>query len=281
MLKPESCSPSTQPLIEVRDLCLDIDGVRILDRISLSIAGGEHVTVMGPNGAGKSTLIKCLAGIEVGWTGSIEIDRIPLQRYNRKQLARLVSYVPQADGRPMPFTVHEFVMMGRYPHLSPFSSPRAEDEQAVSHALRLTDTATFRDRRLDTLSGGERQAVYLAAALAQGGRIMLLDEPTAFLDYRHQIQIMRTIHAVNRQRAATIVMVDHDINNATRFSHGIVALREGRTAFRGTPAAFTDPTVLHSLFQTDFRLVQDPLRTLPLAMPAAWQYDVPEESSAE
>lgn len=258
-----------KPLVAIRNLSLTVGGNRILDRVSLSLAAGEYVSIVGQNGAGKSTLIKCLAGICADWRGDIEIDGVPLRSLSQRRRGRLLSYVPQADARVLPFTVEEFVTMGRYPYLSPFTTVSPEDRAAVERALRMTEVEQFRARWLGTLSGGERQKVFIAAAVAQGARIVLLDEPTTFLDYRHQHEILALLGSLNRESGTTVLAVYHDLNSAVAWSHRIVGLKNGRLAFSGTAADTLDPAVLRNLFEVDFSFVEGPEGIGRLALAAA------------
>ncbi|MBN2473852.1 MAG: ABC transporter ATP-binding protein [Pirellulales bacterium] len=241
----------------------------ILRDVSFAVEKGEYLAIVGPNGAGKTTLIKCLDRLLTGGTGEIEICGRPLRKYSQKQLARLISYVPQADGRVVPFTVEQFVLMGRYPYLSPFSAVSHEDRRAVAEALQLTGTAEFAARLLGTLSGGERQKVYIAAALAQGAEIVLLDEPTTFLDYRHQAEVTALLGRIHRSAGVTIVAVTHDLNHAVLESDRIVALREGRVAFCGPPVEIMRPDVLRKIYGTSLLLVEHPQVGLPVIVPQA------------
>jgi iron complex transport system ATP-binding protein len=261
--------------VDVRDFSLSLSGQRILDGVSFGVRRGETLAIVGPNGAGKTTLLKCLAGLLVGDSGEIRLDGRPLAAYGRKQLARRMSYVPQADSQPVPFTVEQFVLMGRYPYLSPFSPVSREDRDVARGAMEQTDTAQFSERRLDTLSGGERQKVYIAAALAQGGEILLLDEPTTFLDYHHQEDICRVLGETARRRNLTMISVTHDVNRAAIASDRIVALRWGRVVFLGTPAEIMRPDVLHEIYQSEFTLVDHPRMGLPMIVPQPPPEDLP------
>lgn len=256
-------------VIRVRDFSFRLGRKEILQQVSFDVRGGEYLALVGPNGAGKTTLVKCLDRILVGGAGRIEICGRPLARYRQKDLARLISYVPQADGRVSPFTVEQFVLMGRYPYLSPFSAVSSEDRQAVRQAMELTGTSQFAGRRLGTLSGGERQKVYIAAALAQGTRILLLDEPTTFLDYRHQGEIRRLLSRVNRASGVTIVAVTHDVNHAVLESDRVLALRDGRVAFWGPPEEIMKQDVLRQIYGTSLLLVDHPHVPLPVIVPEA------------
>jgi iron complex transport system ATP-binding protein len=260
-------STAEKHVIEVRNFSFRLGKKEILREVSFSVAAGEYLTIIGPNGAGKTTLLKCLDRILAGGTGSIEICGRPLASYAQKELAQRISYVPQADGRVFPFTVEQFVLMGRYPYLSPFSTIRREDWAAVHDALEETGTRQFSQRLLGTLSGGERQKVYIAAALAQGASVLLLDEPTTFLDYRHQAEIRDLLCRVNRRSGVTVVAVTHDVNSAALESDRIVALRDGSVAFCGAPQEVMRIDVLAQIYGTQLLLVEHPITGLPLIVP--------------
>jgi len=262
-------------VLEVRDFSISLGAQPVLDGVSFGVRRGEAVTIVGPNGAGKTTLLKCLAGILEGDRGEILLDGRPLAVFARKQLARRISYVPQADSQPVPFTVEQFVLMGRYPYLSPFSPVSREDHEVARRAMERTDTTRFARRRLDTLSGGERQKVYIAAALAQGGEILLLDEPTTFLDYHHQEDICGLLRRSARDAATTMVSVTHDVNRAALESDRIVALRNGRVVFVGTPEAIMRPDVLAEIYGCPFVLVDHPRARLPMIVPHGSEEDRP------
>lgn len=255
------------PAVDVQQFSCRIGRKEILRDVSFRVAPGEYVSIVGPNGAGKTTLLKCLDAILEGDAGRIEIHGRRLADYARRELAKRVSYVPQADGPVPEFTVEQFVLMGRYPYLSPFSSIRGEDRRAVRGALERTGTKEFAGRMLSTLSGGERQKVYLAAALAQGADVLLLDEPTTFLDYRHQAEIRHLLAALNRECRATIVAVTHDLNVAVLESHAIVALSEGAVVYNGPPAGLMRAEVLQRIYGTPFLLVDHPEAALPAILP--------------
>lgn len=256
------------PLIHIRNYSFAINGIDILDDIILDVGEGEFLAIIGPNGAGKTTLIKCLVRINTGGTGDISLDGKPLESFRQKELARLAGYVPQSDGRSLPFTVEEFVLMGRYPYLGPLSPPGKEDELAARGALELTGTARLAGRFLDTLSGGERQSVLIAAALAQGSRILLLDEPTTFLDPKHVADIHRILRRVNRERKMTVVMVTHDINGAALLSDRIAVLKAGRVAFTGPPESVMCNEVLERIYEKPFLFVAHPVTGRRLIVPS-------------
>jgi iron complex transport system ATP-binding protein len=255
------------PAFNVRRLSVRFDGSTVLSEIDLAVDQGEFLSVIGPNGAGKSTLIRCLAGLITPAAGDIELLGRPLARYSRKALARAVSYVPQGEVRELPFSVRAFVEMGRYPHLGSWATLGPADHEAVALALDRTDTGHLARRSMGSLSGGERQRVLIAAALAQGGDILLLDEPTTFLDYRHQTGMLELLEGLNADQALTVVTVTHDLNWTVAASHSVLALRDGRTVFRGPAADVFDEERLEAIYASRFELVAAAGRETPLVLP--------------
>jgi iron complex transport system ATP-binding protein len=254
------------PIIEVRDFGFGLEGRAILSEVSFEVAEGAHLSIIGPNGAGKTTLLKCVLRILTGGSGSIRVAGKPLEDYTQRGLARVMSYVPQPGSHNFPFSVREFVTMGRYPHLSPFSSLSAEDRAAVDRALSLTGMNDFADRQMSTLSGGECQEALIAAALAQDARIVLLDEPTTFLDYRHQVEIRAILRQV-KGTGTTIVSVTHDVNSALQTSEAILALREGRAVYSGPTADIADPAVLREIYGIGFLTAPHPVTGDSMVVP--------------
>lgn len=251
------------PIIKVEQLSVSLAGNEILTEISMEVREGEYISIIGPNGAGKTTLIKCIAGIYRDWTGSIMIGGISFADHDSKGLAKLQSYVPQAEGRSNPLTVQEFVAMGRYPHLSAFTTMNQQDYAAIDDALDRAGLLPFRHRKMNTLSGGERQMAFIAAALAQGSKILLLDEPSTFLDYRHQANVASILKSACRDHGITVVAVHHDINTAASCSDRIYAIKDGTMAFSGTPAETTRQETLESIYNTAFVCTPSPDRDLP------------------
>jgi len=245
-------------IIDIASYSFGVSDTEILKDVSLTVHEGEYVSIVGPNGAGKTTLLKCISRIHKGGCGKIAVAGKKLEEYSQKELALKVSYVPQADGRHAPFTVREFVMMGRYPYLSPFSPPSLSDISAVREALEVTGTREFSERFLGTLSGGERQKVYIAAALAQEATVLLLDEPTTFLDPKHESDIYRLLAGINRERGVTIVSVTHDINSAVLTSKTILALKRGAVAFCGPAEEFMNKEILRDIYEKSFSLMKHP-----------------------
>ena len=258
----------SEPALLIESLSFSVGGQAILRDISARIEAGETWSIIGPNGAGKSTLLKCLMRIHTGWQGTASLHGRDLRRCSQRELARRIAYVPQpGSGLQFPYTVHQFVRMGRYAYSGPFGTSHPSDQAAIDEAMRRTDVQEFADRTLDTLSGGERQKVFIAAALAQGGDVLLLDEPTAFLDYRHQAEVTEILHSINQESEATILRVTHDLNAAVLTGGQVLALRNGEVAWTGPTDELACETRLARIFGASFRFVHDPVTGLRLIAP--------------
>ncbi len=254
--------------ILVDELSVRLGDAVILGGVSCAVEPGEFLTVIGPNGAGKSTLLRCLDGIVAASSGGVQIDGREISSYNRRELARTVSFVPQPDAGVLDFSVRAFVEMGRFPYLSAWAAMTVDDREVVVEAMELTSVDQLADRPLSTLSGGERQRASIAAALAQGASILLLDEPTSFLDYHHQVQILDLIDRLHHERDLTVVAVTHDLNSTVAVSDAVLALKGGRVVFSGSPAELLDERTLTEIYGADFTLVAGGARGLPLVFPA-------------
>ena len=210
-----------------------------LSEVSFSVSQGDRLAIIGKNGCGKSTILKCMAGLLLPRNGQILLDNRDNTAFSRRERARMIAYVPQASGRLAPlFSVHDFVSLGRFPYQGFFALKSSYDLNVVRSALELTDTTALSDRLLPTLSGGELQRVYLAAAVAQESNILLLDEPMTFLDPEHEVHLQEALDRIHAEQNTTIISVTHDINLAlNRHSH-IAALVNGRLHFFGTTQEF-------------------------------------------
>jgi iron complex transport system ATP-binding protein len=259
---------NTNVVLEPRKFSCSIGGKPILRDISLQIRRGEYISIVGPNGAGKSTLLRAFDRLMIGdLSGELDICGIPWQDWKQSDLAKLAALVPQADSGAVPFTAEQFLLMCRYPYMSPFCTVRPNDRKVVHEAMVGTGTTAFAKRRLDTLSSGERQKVYLAAALAQGAHIWLLDEPTTFLDYHCQADILSLVALANKEFDVTVVAVTHDLNHAVLESDRILALREGELVFYGTPDLIMKQDVLQKIYGAPLMLVDHPKAGLPMIVP--------------
>ncbi len=238
------------PVIKTDDIYLRYSGPWVLRGISCAAAEGEFVGIIGPNGSGKTTLLKLLDGMLKPQRGSIELCGNSLAEMSRNSIARLVAVVPQESSFIFPFSVQEIVLMGRSPHLPMLSFEGKKDLAIASEALELTGLQDLANRSMGSLSGGERQRVLIARALAQQPRIMLLDEPTAFLDIRHQIEIFDLIRSLQEQSSLTVLAVTHDINLASIYSEKIILLNEGRIHSEGSPKEVITSENIEEVYRT-------------------------------
>lgn len=219
----------------------------------MSLLEGEFVCLIGPNGAAKSTLMKCLVGIHRHYTGDVLWNGKNARTLDQKAVARLAAYVPQGGVDQLTYTVAEFLAMARYPWRSLFDSDDERDQDFIDKACALAGVASLKDRTLYTLSGGERQRVLIAAAVAQGSSLLLLDEPTTYLDYRHQQETLALIRRINREHGVSIFAVTHDINFALGASHRVIALKEGQFIWEGTPTGLLEKGRLEAVYGVEFQ----------------------------
>ncbi len=254
-------------IIKIEHLCLRLANQQILDNIYLQVEAGDYISIIGPNGAGKTSLLKCLLRIYSISAGRIFFHGVPLSNFAQKDLAKQISYVPQSNETIFPFTVEEFVMMGRYPFLNPFSSLKATDKKAVQEAMALCDVSHNVNRLMKTLSGGERQVVYIAAALAQGSDILLLDEPTTFLDPNYQSKIYRLLKRLNTELGKTIILVTHDINSAVLQGERVIVLKQGKILFDGDGKKIMDNKLLKNAYDKEFDFTIHPFTGQKIILP--------------
>lgn len=255
------------PILSAHDYSFAIAGKKLLDRISFAIMPGARCAIIGPNGAGKSTLLKSFCRILAAGQGELRVAGIPVRDYRHKQLAQWLSYVPQNGDRDNHFTVREFVLLGRYPRLSPFSTVSREDWQDVERVLDMTRMADFSERYMHTLSGGEYQKILIAAALAQGSRVLLLDEPAAFLDPCQRGQVYDLLEDLHESAGLTLVEVTHDLNRAALWHDQIIGLSQGRVVFDGSAQALMQGEPLQRIYGKPFLLAPHPVSGRIMALP--------------
>lgn len=232
-----------------RGLAHAYDTADVLRLERIEFRTGEFAAIVGPNGAGKSTLLTILAGLRPDYQGQCLLDGREVRQWGRRELTRLVSFLPQKIDLAFPFTARQVVFMGRTPHCDGLYDTDG-DAAAVEEAMRLTDTLEFIERDYRSLSGGERQRVMVAAALAQGGRVLLLDEPATFLDLKHQLAIYRLLRELAAQGRA-VIAVTHDLNLAAASAHRMVVLYRGQAVADDEPAAAMNGGVLRRVFEVD------------------------------
>jgi len=229
-------------------------GKNVLDNITLSISSGERWAFIGKNGAGKSTLVRCIAGLEKDFSGSITIKDTNVTSYSPRALAKILTYVPQAQGISIPFTVYDYVMMGRFPYQGFLAAATEKDKEYVKEALELTDTASFADRPMNRLSGGELQRVLIAGAVSQRTEVLLLDEPATFLDPLHQELIHKTLDRIHDEYQCTIITITHDVNTALFRYRNVLALVNGAVYYTGSSDKLLEnySTALKDIYDISF-----------------------------
>lgn len=238
----------------------------VLSDVSIDVRRGSIVGLLGPNGSGKTTLLRLISGVLAPDRGGIEIDDDPLTTLPRRELARRMAVVPQETRALFDFTVLEIVLMGRYPHLGPFQLEGADDIDLAREALRATGTTALEHRPFATLSGGEKQRVIIASALAQASQLLLLDEPTAALDLQHQEVVMGVARARAGQGAA-VVVVAHDLQLAAAWADRVVMLERGRVAADGPPHEVLTERLLSRVYRTPVEVVAHPVTGAPIILP--------------
>ena len=219
--------------------------------VSVSIPRGSLTGLLGPNGCGKTTLLKLLSGVERPERGTVMLDRRPLSVLSRRQAAQRIAVVPQETHPAFDYTALEMVLMGRHPHLGAFQLEGPDDVAIASEALRATGTAELASRSYMTLSGGEKQRVVIASALAQAGDVLLLDEPTASLDLGYQLETAALLARLNRERRVTMVLATHDLNLAASLCDHLILMRGGRVLAHGTPADVLTAATVQQLYDVD------------------------------
>jgi iron complex transport system ATP-binding protein len=253
--------------LETQHLTLGYDGTPIIHDLYLGIPSEKITTLVGPNGCGKSTLLRGLARLLKPRRGSVYLDGREISKLSRKAVAKQLGILPQSAIAPEGLTVRDLVAQGRYPYQNWFQQWSQEDEKMVSWALDLSGMTEFAERPLDNLSGGQRQRAWVAMALAQNTEILLLDEPTTFLDLAHQIDILDLLLELNETQGRTIVMVLHDLNQAARYADYLVVMQEGQIYDQGTPEQVMTEAMVANVFGVEARIVPDPVVGTPLCLP--------------
>ncbi|OJA79865.1 cobalamin/Fe3+-siderophore ABC transporter ATP-binding protein [Burkholderia ubonensis] len=240
----------------------------VIDGLNLSITAGRVTALCGPNGCGKSTLLRTLAGLQPALAGHVDVNGKPLASFKRRALARELTMLAQFNQIPSGLTVRELVAYGRYAYGGFLRGLSRADHVAIDEALETSGLAGDAGRDVGALSGGERQRAWIAMALAQQAPIVLLDEPTTYLDIHHQLDILDALRALNRARGLTIVWVLHDLNQAAAYSDEIVLMRAGRVVAQGDPDAMLDPARLRAAFGVEMLKLAHPRTGAPMCVPA-------------
>jgi iron complex transport system ATP-binding protein len=256
-----------QPELVAEDLSLGYDGLVVVEGLSVAIPPGEVSVIVGANASGKSTLLRGLARLLKPKAGVVLLDGHTIHRLPTREVATRLGMLPQQPVAPDGITVADLVGRGRHPHQRWFRQWSVADEEAVATALDATGIADLADRPVDELSGGQRQRVWIALALAQGTPLMLLDEPTTFLDLAHQVEVLDLLAELNHREARTIVLVLHDLNMACRYADQLVVLREGRIVDQGPPGDIVTADLVADVFGLRCEVIPDPLTGTPLILP--------------
>ncbi len=235
--------------------------------LHVTIPEGHFTAIIGPNGCGKSTLLRTLSRLMTPLQGSVWLDGEEIQRFKSKEVARRIGLLAQNATTPGDITVQELVARGRYPHQPLFTRWRKEDEEAVTRAMQATGITDLAQQSVDTLSGGQRQRAWIAMVLAQETAIMLLDEPTTWLDISHQIDLLELLSELNRARGYTLAAVLHDLNQACRYATHLIALRDGKIVAEGAPKAIVTPDLIERIYGMRCMIIEDPVAGTPLVVP--------------
>jgi iron complex transport system ATP-binding protein len=261
--------PARLPALAVEDLVVRYGELTALDVAALEIRRGEVTAVIGPNGCGKSTLLRTLGRLVRPDRGRVLLDGTPLRDLSSRAVARELAILPQGPVAPDGLTVADLVSRGRDPHRRWYDQWSRDDERVVGECLEATGMADLADRGLDALSGGQRQRAWIAMALAQDTGILLLDEPTTYLDVVHQLDVLGLVRDLNARRGLTVVMVLHDLTMAARYADRLVAMRDGSVLADGTAADVITPDVLRRVFDLECEVVHDRLTGRPAVVPLA------------
>lgn len=253
--------------LRTSELSLGYGNRQIVKQLSVEVPDGQITALVGANGSGKSTILKSMARILNPLQGGVYLDGKLIHRQPTKEIAKQLAILPQNPTSPEGLTVRELVSFGRYPHQKGFGNLSAEDHRMIEWALTATGMGDFRDRSVDQLSGGQRQRAWIAMALAQGTEVLLLDEPTTFLDMAHQIEVMTLLEKLNREQHRTIIMVVHDLNHAARFAQHLIALKQGVVLYEGNPHEVMTSQMLQDVFGIDADVIPDPRTGAPLCLP--------------
>jgi iron complex transport system ATP-binding protein len=263
----EELRMSERHTLSAEHLRLAYERVDVISDLSVTIPAGRITVIVGANACGKSTLLRGLARLLKPRAGAVYLDGESIHRLPTKEVARRLGILPQSPIAPDGITVADLVMRGRYPHQAWFRQWSAADEQAVAAAMAATETLDISDRPVDELSGGQRQRAWIAMALAQDTGIMLLDEPTTFLDISHQVEVLDLLTHLNQRHGRTIVLVLHDLNQACRYSHHLIAMRSGSIVAEGEPAEVVTCKLVEEVFDLRCKLVPDPVSGTPMVVP--------------
>jgi iron complex transport system ATP-binding protein len=266
--------------LSASDLSLRYEDVVVATDLSIEIPDGRVSALIGPNGSGKSTLLRALSRLLRPKEGTVILDGKEISEYSTKEVARRLAILPQVLISPEAITVEELVAYGRFPQRRTLGGMRDEDREAIDWALTVTATKDLRDRPVDHLSGGQRQRAWIALVLAQGTDLILLDEPTTFLDIAYQLEVLELLRHLNTAEGKTIVMVLHDINMACEYAQTLFALRDGKLIAQGHPRDVLKAQLIRDVFGIDAHILEHPTSGAPMCVPIAAPHEHAVEAPA-
>lgn len=252
--------------ITTKNLNISYGNVDIVKDLNLNIPKGKITTIIGANGCGKSTILKTIGRVITPKSGNIYINGKDIYKEKPREIAKNMAILPQSPQAPGGLTVEELIAYGRFPHQKGFGKANEKDKDIVNWALEITGIEEFKDRNIDDLSGGQRQRAWIAMALAQETDILLLDEPTTYLDLAHQLEILKLLEDLNKKQGRTIVMVIHELNNAARFADHMIGIKKGRVVCEGSADEVMTKENLKELFNIDAEIVNDPRSGKPVCI---------------
>ena len=253
-------------ILEVKNISLSYQKDPIVKELDVSFMKGKVSVIIGPNGCGKSTLLKGISRLLKKETGSIILNDTNMDELSNKEIAKQLAFLPQSATAPEDVTVRDVVELGRYPYRKVLQKVSQEEKIIVDEVLEQTGLFHLRDENINNLSGGQKQRVWIAMALAQKTEIILLDEPTTYLDLGHQIEVLNLLKELNETTGQTIIMVLHDLNLASRFSDYMIGMKDGRVVYEGVPTEMMTPTILKDLFGIEAYIGEDPVDKKPICL---------------
>ena len=253
--------------LQARDLQLAYGDNIVVDGLDLDVLDGTVSAVIGPNGCGKSTMLRALGRLLPAKRGHVLLDGKRIDKLPTREVAKILGVLPQAPIAPEGLTVADLIARGRHPHQAWYRQWSSDDEEAVAEALGWTGMTEFAERTVDELSGGQRQRVWISMALAQGTDLLLLDEPTTFLDLANQVDVLDLVERLHTEAGRTVVMVLHDLNMAGRYAQRLIAMRAGRIIAQGAPLEVLTEPLLRTVFELDAQVLTDPVAGTPLVVP--------------
>lgn len=263
-VSPAAVAP---PRLWAEEVTLAYDGRVVSKNLDVTIPTGRLTVILGPNACGKTTLLRSLARLITPSEGHVVLDGKDIRRYPTKEVARRLGLLPQSSFAPFGITVADLVARGRFPHQRALQQWSQDDEVAVARAMAVTNVTDLAERSVDELSGGQRQRVWLAMVLAQETPLLLLDEPTTYLDIAHQLEVLELCRRLNRREGRTLVLVLHDLNQAARYADHIIVMRDGAIVTSGAPHAVLTPTMLAEVFGLQAHITADPITGAPMVIP--------------